>query len=152
MRTRATRKSRSWRLALRSLLAVYLACFVGGDRLFGLAHLALSDHRHAFCEAHGRFEDLPRADASARETSPSPDTTDQHRTTVGGLADTLAAHSDCLFLNGRTFQAPIQLAGQEPTIAPEDRGFDQAGPRQAGFVAGQLLLSAPKTSPPGIVA
>ena len=152
MRTRATLKSRSWRLALRSLLAVYLACFVGGDRLFGLAHLALSDHRHAFCEAHGRFEDLPRANVSARQTSPSPVSTDEDRTTVGGLVATLPVHRGCLFLNGRTFQSPIQLAGQEPVFAPENRAFDQAGPRQDGFVAGHLLLSAPKTSPPCIVA
>ena len=142
-------KSRSWRLVLRGLLAAYLACFVGGDRLLGFAHLAFSDHRHAFCEEHGQFEDLPKPSTSARETSDpiSPDGTAR-----GALASTFVSHSACLFLNGRNLQAPLQVADQVPTVALESNDRNQVGPRQDAIVTCPLLLSAPKTSPPFVAA
>jgi hypothetical protein len=145
MRTRTIPKSRSWRLALRGLLAAYVACFVGGERLLGFAHLAFSDHRHAFCEEHGQFEDLPKSSASAREASApsSPDWTAR-----GALASTFVAHTACLFLNGRTFQAPLQLTAQVPIVAPANQLLDQLCSRQDGVPVCPLLLSAPKTSPP----
>lgn len=154
MRTRTRPESRSWRAALRCLLALYLAGFVGGGRLLGLAHLALSEHRHAFCEEHGRFEDLPRADNSARRAAPNHVATEQDRKTAGAsdVASTFRAHSACLFLNGRTFQAPIHLAEQESTVAPEACALEQASPRQDGVVVGLLLHWAPKTSPPFVAA
>jgi hypothetical protein len=149
MRTRTSPESSSWRPALRCLLAVYLACFVGGDRLLGLAHLALSDHRHTFCDEHGWYEDLPKTSATP---APPPASTDQDPSTIGVLAVTLSPHSTCLFLNGRTFRAPLQIADPEPEATLGRRAFDRARPGHDGLVGCRLLLSAPKTSPPFVAA
>jgi hypothetical protein len=145
MRTITSPDYRSRRPILRCLLAAYLACSVGGDRLLGLAHLAFSDHRHAFCVEHGSFEDLPKLNDHAAKPA-----SDQgpRAAGAGDLASPFAAHSACLFLNGRTFQAHIDLANQEPAVTPEQRALEQACPSHDGAVVGTLLLSAPKTSPP----
>lgn len=142
-------KSRSGRLVLRGLLAAYLACFVGGDRLLGFAHLAFSEHRHAFCAEHDQFEDLPKAIDSVRETSaPS----SPERTAKAAMLSSFAAHTACLFLNGRTFQAPLQLVDQTPSVAPANQILDPLCSRQDIVPVCPLLLSAPKTSPPLVAA
>lgn len=152
MRTRTSTQSRLWRPALRCLLALYLACSVGGDRLLGLAHLAFSDHRHVFCEEHGRFQDLPKTSPSVRETSWNPVIPEQDLTAVSASPASFAVHTDCAFLNGRSFQGPLQFAEQGPAATPEHHRLDRECPRQDGVAGCSLLLSAPKTSPPVVAA
>ncbi len=130
---------------LRGLLAAYLACVAGGDRLLGLAHLAFSDHNHTFCGEHGQVEDLPKAKAPVPETGSTPST---DRIVGGASAFPFAAHTACLFLNGRSVQALQQLTLQPLTGVPASQILDPACPRQDGFHACPPLWSAPKTSPP----
>jgi hypothetical protein len=145
---------RSPRKRLRDVLAVYLVCFLGIAPVLQLAHLAATDHGHRFCHEHDRFEDLPYDSMAVRNGAvAAPSAAEGQSSATSGVPGPRGElHIACLFLNHGASRSSLPSPAPILAAVEEGQGFVPEGQQSRGFLPCPLLRSAPKTSPPLVVA
>lgn len=137
-----------------SALVLYLASWLGLLPLIQVAHLTLADHDHRYCEIHHQIEDVPRANAGQHLDLPV--ATGLFATSAAALESAAGmppqSHAPCLVLNHVTYKDPALIDGRSLFDTAGAQVDHQARWQSAMFVPCPLLLSAPKTSPPGLAA
>jgi len=139
---------------LRELLAAYLVLFLGLAPAAQLAHLADLDHGHRFCDEHRQIEDLQHGAAVVGNGLPASASIEGNQAaTARGVPGTQGeAHVACSLLNHGTSRTSLPFPAQAPAAIEHARVSVLECLRQEGFATCPLLRSAPKTSPPFVVA
>jgi|GEM_PF-6686569 len=127
------------------LLGAWVALSVAILPMVPNVHLAFSSHRHAFCSEHGVLEHIPHAarsnDAVTFTTDPPSSTWSRGLVETPGFASHHFCYASICIASFWTARAPIFDAPMtKAVVSLDDRG--------QGLTALDLILLAPKQSPP----
>ena len=144
--------SRRSATSIRVVLSLHLASWLALHPLLQVAHLTLADHAHRYCAEHGRVEDVPHRHALLVQTPHDAQAAGSARWWGHGARAQQPSHLACAILGQGSSRDPARPADSGTPLQRPDGPSDLASRGPSTFTCSSLILTAPKTSPPGFVA